>query len=364
VQLWDVASGRLEATLKNTGQPHAFSPDSKTLATAGYQSGGLVQLWDVASGQLKATLPNAFGTPAFSPDSRTLATINITDGKSALLYDVASGQLEATLKGAYDGPWVLSPAFSPDGQTLAASSYDAWNPSDAGTVRLWDVATRQLKATLKGGAGQLAFSPDSRTLATANYDTSGYIVRFWDVAGGRLKAALTDAGFPLSYSGYGVTLATLAFSTDGKTLVTRDGSRHLHLRDVASASPILITAQTSLAQFPSWVAHPFSWSPPWFGPLSPDVSLLDPCDGHVLATRPALPDAPASLFAPPPDPVAVPSTSGNWITTTPDGYFAGSANVAPFIRWNVDGVLYPAAAYWDVYYRPDLVRQALKIPGE
>jgi hypothetical protein len=33
--------------------------------------------------------------------------------------------------------------------------------------------------------------------------------------------------------------------------------------------------------------------------------------------------------------------------------------VAQFIRWNVDGVLYPAAAYWDVYYRPDLVRQTL-----
>jgi hypothetical protein len=38
--------------------------------------------------------------------------------------------------------------------------------------------------------------------------------------------------------------------------------------------------------------------------------------------------------------------------------------VTQFIRWSVDGVLYPAAAYWDVYYRPDLVRQALKIPGE
>jgi hypothetical protein len=29
----------------------------------------------------------------------------------------------------------------------------------------------------------------------------------------------------------------------------------------------------------------------------------------------------------------------------------------------VDGVLYPAAAYWDLYYRPDLVQQALKSPG-
>jgi WD40 repeat protein len=361
VQLWDVASGQLEATLAWPVQFQfnyldfyfVFAPDGKTLATEHWSE---VQLWDVASGQLKANLPNAFGTPVFSPDSRTLATINISDAKSALLYDVASGQLMATLKGAYDGPWVLAPAFSPDGQTLATSSYDAGNSSDAGTVRLWDVATRQLKATLKGGAGQLAFSPDSRTLATANYDTSGYIVRFWDVVGGQLKATLTDAGFPLPYSGYGVTLATLAFSTDGKTLATRDGSRHLHLWDVASASPISITAQTSLAQFPPWLTHPFSKN-------GPTVSLLDPVDEHILATMQALPDIPASLFAPPPDP-AVPPTSGNWITTTPDGYFAGSANVAEFIRWNVDGVLYPASAYWDVYYRPDLVRQALKIPGE
>jgi hypothetical protein len=77
----------------------------------------------------------------------------------------------------------------------------------------------------------------------------------------------------------------------------------------------------------------------------------------------ALPDAPASLFALPPDPAAAPPTGDNWITITPDGYFEGSANLAPFVRWSVDGVLYPAAAYWDVYYRPDLVQQALRIPG-
>jgi hypothetical protein len=34
------------------------------------------------------------------------------------------------------------------------------------------------------------------------------------------------------------------------------------------------------------------------------------------------------------------------------------------MRWSVDGVLYPGSAYWDVYYRPDRVQQALRIPGE
>ena len=38
---------------------------------------------------------------------------------------------------------VMSVAFTSDGKTLASGSYD-------GTVRLWDVATGQERATLKG----------------------------------------------------------------------------------------------------------------------------------------------------------------------------------------------------------------------
>jgi hypothetical protein len=52
------------------------------------------------------------------------------------------------------------------------------------------------------------------------------------------------------------------------------------------------------------------------------------------------------------------------LPTPPSSPRADSANLAAFIRWNVDGVLYPAAAYWDVYHRLDLVRQALRVPGE
>ena len=86
----------------------------------------------------------------------------------------------------------------------------------------------------------------------------------------------------------------------------------------------------------------------------------------MLATLQPLPDGLPYLAAPLPDTpgaAVLPTTGGKWITTTPDGYFEGSANLAAFIRWSVDGVLYPASAYWDVYYRPDRVHQALRIPG-
>ena len=66
VQLWDVASGQLKATLKGASLSLAFSPDSQTLATVG-AVGATVRLWDVASGQLKATLKDAGSTRRLLP---------------------------------------------------------------------------------------------------------------------------------------------------------------------------------------------------------------------------------------------------------------------------------------------------------
>jgi WD40 repeat protein len=336
VQLWDMTSGERKATLKAAAWPSAFSPDSKTLAAPSQNAmTGLwtVQLWDVASGQLKASLQNAGYALAFSPDSKTLAA---GSDHGVQLWDVASGQLKAAFDGAS-----FSLAFSPNGRTLATESDDA--TTQRSTVQLSDAASGQPKATLRDAYDPIAFSPDSKTLATGGVGG----VQLWDVPSGQLRATMQGAW------------QAFAFSTDGKTLATRNFSHHLHLWDVVSASPITITAQTSLAQFPLEIAHPVDTSDDGAA-----VRLLDPLDTtHVLAALQALPDVPASLLAPVAGPAAAPPTGGNWITITPDGYFEGSANLAPFIRWNVDGVLYPASAYWDVYYRPDLVQQALRIPG-
>jgi WD40 repeat protein len=98
--------------------------------------------------------------------------------KSVKLWDVASRQNVATLKGHES--YVLSVAFSPDGKTLASGSYDK-------SVKLWDVATRQHVVTLKGHESyvlSVAFSPDGKTLASAGGDgeKKDFAIRLWFAA--------------------------------------------------------------------------------------------------------------------------------------------------------------------------------------
>ncbi len=102
--------------------------------------------------------------------------------KTIKLWDVASGTVKATLSG--HGDYVNSVVFSPDGKIVASSS------SMDKTIKLWDVASGTEKTTLSGhwdNVTSVAFSPDGKILASSSSDKT---IKLWDV------------GHPLDLSGY------------------------------------------------------------------------------------------------------------------------------------------------------------------
>jgi WD40 repeat protein len=109
----------------------AFSPDSQILASGSYDD--TVKLWDVNTGELLHTLTghsNTVTSVTFSPDGRTLASAGLVYDQTIKLWDVATGEEINTLTGHSRS--VVSISFSPDGKVLASASED-------NTIKLWDV---------------------------------------------------------------------------------------------------------------------------------------------------------------------------------------------------------------------------------
>lgn len=217
VKLWDVSTRRERATLKGHKSPVtsvAFSRDGRTLASAsngtsaitpsGEKIGGgpeMVMVWDVDSRQERATL-NGSATVAFSSDNRTLAYA--TTDNTLKLWDVATQTVRATLKG-HTG-WIYSVAFSNDGGSLASASKDS--------VKLWEVASGQERVSLRppeGGVNSVAFSNDDRTLASA---CNGGIVKLWNLQTTYESATLV---------GHRYAVQAVAFSNDGRSLASAGG---------------------------------------------------------------------------------------------------------------------------------------------
>jgi WD40 repeat protein len=209
LKLWNVARRTTGATLRGHPAPPggsglvfgvAFSPDGKTLASAG--SDRYARLWNVASGQEFAKLrhPKRLWDVAFSPDGRILATA-CADSR-VRLWDVAARRWDrarSTLSG--HPAMVMCLAFSPDGRTLASGGIDP-------EVRVWDVATGRKRFTLEASRGfipSVAFSPDGKTLASGNQDDS---VTLWNLDQRRELASLQDAGSLVAFSPDGSTMAT------------------------------------------------------------------------------------------------------------------------------------------------------------
>ncbi|HEV3256974.1 MAG TPA: c-type cytochrome domain-containing protein, partial [Gemmataceae bacterium] len=213
VTLIDVATGDVNGTLP--GQSGAttaldFSRDGRYLAVASGSAGqaGAVRLYPVPADGAPAAKPvhvlpghkDLILAVAFSPDSKVLATCGYD--RLIKLWDVATGKELRTLKDHSDS--VYGVAFSPDGRLLASGGADR-------AVKVWDVAGGTRLYTLAESTDwvyAVAWSPDGRHLAAAGVDKS---IRVWDATptGGRVVHSVFAHEGPIN---------RLVYSADGKTL--------------------------------------------------------------------------------------------------------------------------------------------------
>jgi len=145
---------------------------------------------------------------AFSPDCSLLASV--CDDRTVRLWNTATGQERATLR-SQDGRGPRSIAFSPDNKWLAGAYSD-------NTVKIWNLATGRYQAVFVGHARPVrvvAFSPDGKTLASGSDDQT---VILWDAKTGQASWR--------QMQGQGeVHVRSVAFSPCGRLLAvgSRDG---------------------------------------------------------------------------------------------------------------------------------------------
>jgi WD40 repeat protein len=221
IRVWEWATGRLEQEFNGGSMTHTavFSPDGRTLAAGGHDRGSrrrpryAVRSWNLATGRQRRPLPghdDQVGFLAWSPGGELLASGG-ADG-TVRLWDMSTRECRATFK---HRTLVWAVAFSPDGRTLAMTG--------GRTIHLWDVATLKRKASLRGHTKAvfgLDFAPGGRTLASAGGDG---LVRLWELPAARERAALRwDVG----------TLHNVAFAPDGMTAAVGAANGRIVVWDV------------------------------------------------------------------------------------------------------------------------------------
>ena len=222
VELRDTKDGRSLANFE--GLPGKvtslqFNHEGSRLAAASGVAGisGSVHVWNTRASAPAIILAGEHRDLVYavrwSPNGRTLATAGY-DSK-VVLWDAADGKPLRTLAG-HNGA-VFDVAFSPDGTLLASASADQ-------TVKVWLVKDGARLDTLKDPQGEqfsVAFTPDGSGIVAAGADRR---IRLWKLKS-REKAEIN----PLQESRFAheATINALALLPDGKRLASTALDRSL-----------------------------------------------------------------------------------------------------------------------------------------
>ena len=174
---------------------------------------------------------------AFDPSGRLIA---FAGGRQVRIWDVETGALVATLPG--QPAEILAVVFSPDGASVATGASD-------GTVRLFDVRSETERLVLHGpdAVRSVAFSPDGSLLASVD----GTTVRVWV-----LDIDTCSRSLGRTSRGRSPTRNAVSTFTSHRARLHRRGNSELHgLRSLETPAPIGPGACATSRTEPRGVAH-------------------------------------------------------------------------------------------------------------
>ena len=330
--LWDVASGCVERAWPGQATSAAFSSDGSKILVGYYDQTAV--LWETATGKKLRTFvehKHRVMAVALSPDGQRVFTGS--DDETAVLWDATTGEKLhswAVEKG------VRAAAFSPDGREVLAGE-------GSGKTILWDVTTgkqvRTFVETQYGSVRSVAFSPDGRQVLTGAWTTDGHRATLWDRASAR-----RIRGYQRSEADRNDLGCHVAFGPGGERIV------------VAYSDGLLITWKATTGdRLLTFTGHTTEVKSVGFGPSGRQivsaandgtVRLWDAENGQELASMLA------SRYK-----YLDPTENPDWIVTTPEGLFDGSADGREKVMFRVGGGLnvVPVDRFFQDFYYPGLL---------
>ncbi len=326
IKLWDLQSGQNLPSLKgHTGYITGvvFHPDGKRIVSASVDN--TIKIWDLNSESAPRTLEGHVGNvSAIAVSRRGLWLVSGGIDKTVKLWNLETGRRVRDYAGHTDE--ITAVAISPDEKLIASGSAD-------NTINLWDAggesAPRRLQSD--GAVESVAFSPDGKLIAAAGEDKS---VRIWESATGRLIRVLTK------HSG---KVRTISFSTDGQRLASGGEDKTLRIWNVSSG-----LEERVLESQPGTIsATAFSVSGEWLASGGED--------GSVVFWRAKTGDKAITLISS--------REGGDWLATTPKGFFDGSPQAWNKILWRFEGNSFnvqPVEVFFNEFYRPGLLKSVFE----